>query len=233
MNETPHLLIATPSYQSVVALPYHLSSQEAFTLLGHAGIEVHEAHHFKDGLIARARMALLNTFISEPQYTHVMWIDNDLAYSWEDIVRLIAVDRDIVCGVYRKRMDTVSFPCVYMQDPSKPFVLDEKGCIELKRAPGGFVLMKRRAVMKMIRAYPERRCRISDGGWFTTNNLNAYDFFPEPVDESGMKQSEDYGFCDLWRQAGGQIWCLPDIELDHAGYRGKMSDWLKFEEVAA
>ena len=228
----PHVLIATPSYQGSVSLDYHIASREAATYFRSIGIDMNESHTSKDGLVARARMHLLNIFISEPKYTHCMWIDNDLDFCWEDIARMIGMNREFVCGVYRKRMERMEFPCVFMQDPKLPFKLDEQGCIELKRAPGGFCLWRREAVERMIRAYPERRCRIMDGGWFSEANLNVYDFFPCPVDaETGMLQSEDYGFCDLYREAGGKIYCDPSIRLIHAGFEGRLMDCIQIEEL--
>jgi len=233
MNPDPHILIATPSYLHNVSLDYHLSSLEMGNYMRQCGIAINELHYSKDGLISRVRSGLLSQFIAQEQFTHIMWIDNDLRYSWEDIPRLVEVNREFVCGVYRKRCERLEFPCVYMQDPRLPFKLDEKGCIPLRRAPGGFCMWKRSAVERMIRAYPERRCKIADGGWFEGDNAHAYDFFPCPVDETGMLQSEDYGFCDLFREAGGEISCLVDIELIHAGYRGRLSDCLRFEREEA
>jgi hypothetical protein len=226
-------MIATPSYQNQVSLSYHLASADAFMRLRQAGIQIEERHTSKDGLVARARMHLLNLFIANPNYTHVMWIDNDLDYCWEDIARMIGMNREFVCGVYRKRMAQMSFPCVYLQDPREPFKRDEHGCIQLKRAPGGFCLWRREAVYRMLRAYPERRCRIVDGGWFVEGNAHVYDFFPCPVDEGGMFNSEDYGMSDLFREAGGIIYCDPTIRLIHDSYDGRLGDYLKFENEDA
>ena len=51
--------------------------------------------------------------------------------------------------------------------------------------------------------------------WFSDN---FYDFFQVGVNPSSKKyESEDYGFCQLWRSLGGKIHVLPEIQLTHTG----------------
>ena len=35
--------------------------------------------------------------------------------------------------------------------------------------------------------------------------------------EVGILQSEDWVFCNQWREVGGKIWLHPYIKLDHIG----------------
>ena len=59
----------------------------------------------------------------------------------------------------------------------------------------GFALLRRDLFTQMIEAYPERRMQ-TEGMW---------NFFPvEAVD--GVFIDEDYSFCKLWRDTGGEIW---------------------------
>jgi hypothetical protein len=93
----------------------------------------------------------------------------------------------------------------------------------------GFTMMRREAVLKLVAAYPERRCKLRDGGWSVPENAYGYDLFPCPLDETGMMLSEDWGMNWLWRQIGGKIWCLPDCKMAHLGTKpfiGKLSDYL-------
>ena len=44
-----------------------------------------------------------------------------------------------------------------------------------------------------------------------------YAFFRFPNDDEGT--SEDHGFCDAWREVGGEIWIHPISELAYVGGR--------------
>jgi hypothetical protein len=44
------------------------------------------------------------------------------------------------------------------------------------------------------------------------------EFFSTRIEPAtGNLLSEDYFFCDLWRQLGGQIWAAPWMRLSHLG----------------
>ena len=47
---------------------------------------------------------------------------------------------------------------------------------------------------------------------------NFYDFFSVRVNPNTKKyESEDYGFCQLWKEGGGEIHCATDTNLVHIG----------------
>ena len=55
-------------------------------------------------------------------------------------------------------------------------------------------------------------------GYMSADKDNFYDFFQVGVNPSSKKyESEDYGFCQLWRSLGGKIHVLPEIKLTHTG----------------
>ena len=58
---------------------------------------------------------------------------------------------------------------------------------------------------------------------------NFYNFFPANINPQSHKyESEDYGFCKLWRSLGGKINVVTDISLGHRGFNTYMGN-LKFQ----
>lgn len=182
-----------------------------------------------DGLIDRARAALVNDFLANQQATHLMFIDSDIEWQPDHIFRLLLMDREVACGAYRKRQDQVEFPLRLLSDSMRGLEISRDGAMRIKYAPTGFLMIKRSALLRMIAMYPERRCMVEGGGWTAPANQYAYDFWDTGVDTDGVKLSEDYGFCRLWRAIGGEVWLAPDIRLTHDGskrYVGCLADYL-------
>ena len=63
---------------------------------------------FKDGdaLITRARASLLSQFLDDPSATHLLFIDADIGFEPEQVLRLIECGADMCAAVYPiKRID--------------------------------------------------------------------------------------------------------------------------------
>ena len=63
---------------------------------------------FKDGdaLITRARASLVSQFLDDPDATHLLFVDADIGFEPEQVLRLIECGADICAAVYPiKRID--------------------------------------------------------------------------------------------------------------------------------
>lgn len=223
------IFIATPAYEGKVTLNYHVSCLRALRDLPKAGIELMFNCQGGDGLIGRSRAVMVSEFLGT-DCTHLMFIDSDIGFEPEYINHLLEADQEIVCGLYRKRQTELSFPFRPLKE-----TLMIRGAMQVKYAPTGFMLIRRSAIEKLIAAYPERRCQLGEGGWWSQSNRFGYDLFPTPIDNEGVYLSEDYGFCDLWQKIGGNVWMMPHMTLIHSGpcdFVGcvKDSGIFKFEE---
>src|SRR5258708_37840309 len=62
-----------------------------------------------DSLITRARNHIANEFLREDGFTHLLFIDADLGFDANAVLRYLAFAKDLVCGVYPlKRIDIAS-----------------------------------------------------------------------------------------------------------------------------
>ena len=82
----------------------------------------------------------------------------------------------------------------------------------------------------MIKGYPERQyIPYPDQKEFQTGNL--YNFFDSYINpETKEYLSEDYGFCQLWKKLGGEIYADSQSKLSHSGlfdYKGSFIDMVK------
>jgi hypothetical protein len=91
-------------------------------------------------------------------------------------------------------------------------------------AGGGFQLIRRSVLERMIAAYPETRFRrvhglsMSGSRREAVPSENLFALFDCIIDpETGAYLSEDFSFCRRWRQIGGEIWIDAASKLTHSG----------------
>jgi hypothetical protein len=181
----------------------------------------------------------------------MMFIDADIGFIPQDIIKLLHRDKDIVTGAYPKK--SINWPAVHGvatdQKPTDPFELAKfqasyvlnikrehsdtkeiplvKGLIPVLDAGTGFMMIKREVIDKMTKEYSETRY---NNDLNTDPSLQPYfyalfDTMIEP--ESKRYLSEDYTFCRRWQKMGGEIWMDPSINLDHYGsyaFQGNISE---------
>jgi len=94
----------------------------------------------------------------------------------------------------------------------------ENGLIKLHDAGTGFMMIKRDAILKLIKEYPEMKYNndVQMGGVDLKDHFYAlFDTMIDPVDKRYL--SEDYTFCRRWQGMKGDIWLDPSISLNHYG----------------
>lgn len=228
----PHIFIATPLAFQQVWFSYHRSLLATMLALPRHGIDVTDGPLLGCSSIPHARCILQAQFLRNPEYTHLMWIDWDIGWNWKDIVRMVATGRELVSGVYQMRSDPPRFPILFpTQDP----VMEPDGCVETETIMGGFVLVKREAIERMTRKLPECRVKLSAGEWNDPDNRDMWNFYPLSMTESIMN-SDDGGFSELYRKAGGTLHVMPEIRLTHCGvkeYGACLADHVNFRKREA
>lgn len=243
-----HPLIALPCYDQQLTEPFFMSILK--TCMGFKDIGLNfSISTLSDSLISRSRNQLVAKFMANPAYTHIMFIDVDLAFMPDDILKMLWHDREIVTAAYPIKDINWNKVAEHSANGIEPDKLAEKatrfvvnpvqagnntvrvdnGLISVYDAGTGFMLIKRSAIEKLVAAYPELKYK-DDTGLLKDEERNwSYAFFNSYVDDSGRFLSEDYGFCRYWQKIGGDIWTDPSIELSHVGrmtYKGKLIEYL-------
>lgn len=181
-----------------------------------------------ESLVSRARNASVAHFLNS-DCTHLMFIDADIEFDPESVLRLLMHDQPVISGVYAKKyyvMERISSGQEVVDFPiSGDIALNEKGLLSSTYLPTGFLMIKRVVFDQLIINYPHLKYNNDINGY---GNLDTfYDFFPVSI-RNGILESEDWGFCSLWRSVGGSVFIDPEIKLGHIGWNSFSGNPLKW-----
>lgn len=235
--------IATPCYGGALTEPYFRSVIKLMTFFNSHKIPLAFGTIANESLVTRARNVLLAYFLNS-DYTHLMFVDADIEFKVEDMLKLYVHDKDVVVGAYPKKgVNWTHIKNSIALDPKKELspqqvgalgsdyainfkfksketktVEVENGLIKLHDAGTGFMMIKREAILKMIDNHPELKYNndVQMGNVDLKDNFYAlFDTMIDPVDKRYL--SEDYTFCRRWQAMGGEIYLDPSISLNHYG----------------
>jgi hypothetical protein len=233
-TKRPSIMIATPMYGGMCTGLYAMGLLTTTNKMRQLGVRVHWSHMSNESLITRARNELTRAFLTTDN-DYLMFIDADIGFDGEAVAQLLAVDDDIVCGIYPKKginWDSVERAATEgktdLGDYSGDFVLnmsgdqhaetDERGVIEVRHGGTGFMLIKRGVFDHLAPHVPTYRTsseKDSETGEYV--KPLTHEFFATSIDHTGALLSEDYHFCELFRKHGGKVYAHPFIKLDHVG----------------
>lgn len=173
--------------------------------------------------ISLARNLAIARFLAT-DYDDLFFVDDDVAWQEGAMVKLLKQPVDVVAGVYPRRSEEISFPVRW--DHTKPEIWADPftGLIEVEGVAAGFMRLTRAACLKMVEAY--------GSDWYEqfgspTGRAHALFDFQR---RDNIQYSEDYTFCQKWRDIGGKVWVDPSITFMHMGQRafsGNVGEWLR------
>jgi len=213
-----NIFFATPCYGGLLTDQYFLSMFRVLETFRQFRISHQLTTLRNESLITRARNILTAMFLAREDATHLMFIDADIEFNPEDVIRMIRINQPIVVGAYPKKTLPIQYAVnLKITDPTKGTVNVKNGAVEVLDASTGFFLIKREVVEKMVVAYPELHIK-NDSSIDPSLNKYCYALFDtllDPVDNRYL--SEDYTFCRRWQKLGGSIWLDPKTKLNHVG----------------
>jgi hypothetical protein len=96
------LLVATPMYGGMAHGMYVKACLDLQGLMTRYGVEVKFSFLFNESLVTRARNYLVDEFLRS-DCTHLLFIDSDVHYNPQDVVAMMALDKDVIGGPYPKK----------------------------------------------------------------------------------------------------------------------------------
>jgi hypothetical protein len=209
-------MICTPVARAP-ALDFTISYADTGVHLWRTGIQLWSHFVVGSSNLPRARNELVARFLAS-DCTDLIFIDDDMGWKPESIVRLLASEKPLIAGVGRKRVDVPNTErdvwCVdFLDDAQNILHQDDMGAIEVKSVGTAFMKIERCVFEKLIVAHPEWK-RPGHDGLDAAVRQNYYRFFSFG-DE--FERGEDFGFCQDWRSIGGKVFIDPTIWLAHVG----------------
>lgn len=207
-----HIHFCTPCYGGNIMEPCFGSYMRFSMLAMKYGINFSVDTMVNESLITRGRNNLVAKFLANEKATHLMWIDADIKFDPEAVLRMALYNAGVVCGLYPMK----GLPIRYVLN-SMPGGRKVGPLLEVSTSGTGFMLIKREVITQLIDKMPELKYKDS-------LNLGAqyephmYALFDTMIDENGHYLSEDWTFCKRVREKLNiPIWVDTDIKLDHTG----------------
>ena len=246
-----NIFFATPCYGGAVTDQYFLSMFRMSQVLMQYGIKFRITTLRNESLVTRARNILTAMFLEDKTCTHLMFIDADIEFEPESVIRMLAMDKDVIAGAYPKKTinweqvrraaelgkeDLSAYGADYAMNlkvqPGTNRVRTSMGAVEVLDASTGFFIVKREVIEKMIEAHPELHYK-NDSSIDPKFNEYCYALWDTMIDPNDRRYlSEDYTFCRRWQNLGGEIWIDPNTKLNHVGsftFNGNLSNMLNKE----
>ena len=220
-----NIRIASPLYGGQCSGFFLTSMISLIDELKKSGIDFSTQFMFNESLITRARNKLANDILKDPNITHLLFIDSDMKFSANDIILMAKADLDIICGICPKKVinwenvrkavlnnesnlvKKTGEYAINLSIPEEGLQIKKYEPIEIERGGTGIMLIKRDVFEKLI-PFVESYKEI-DGSI-------VYDFFKTSIKDNTYL-SEDYSFCEMWKDQGGKIYGAPWAEIGHHG----------------
>jgi hypothetical protein len=213
------VIFCTPSLSGPTK-PYIASLEASLPLIEAAGWEHGYAQQIACPYISAARANMLRAALdSNPEA--IVFLDYDLSWQPEDLLKLIETEGDVVAGTYRCKIDDEQYMGTVLSNPNGTPLVRQDGAISAMLAPAGFLKLTAAAVDKFMVAYPE----LCYGPMYHL----AIDLFNHGVRDR-IWWGEDYSFSRRWKDKCGDIWIVPDLSINHhfnnKVYRGQFHQFL-------
>jgi len=225
-----HLVIGTPMYGGMCTSEYTDSLLKLSESCNKSGVKLTTIFLGNESLIQRGRNTIAHHFMNIPDATHLLFIDADIKFRVEDIVKMIKADKELIIGPVALKgynweeiraaalageddigrtggvFNINTLPGIEMEDEETPFEIEHGG--------NAFMMVRR----DCLQALEPQTPIYTNGGRSLPDGVEIKDYFRVEINkDTNHLLSEDYFFCHSYRQIGGKVWCAPWVETGHFG----------------
>ena len=207
------IFIALPAYDFKVSLRLAVSLARFAQAAPRYGIDIQIGSICGCSVVSRARNLLVQDMLDSP-CDYLLFIDSDINFEPDDIIRLMAWAEDpkkgIVAAVPRTRSEDKVYITNLEYDENGELTMNGMGLVRAERVATAFMLIRREVLVTMAEANP-------DWKYYDKRSDRVVPcLFDFKLAEEGYI-GEDFLFCDRARELGFEVWIDPTITLGHMG----------------
>jgi hypothetical protein len=209
--KTTKVHIAMPCYGGMLTESTFMSFIKWANTARQLGIDWTLETMVNESLISRARNTLTAKFLDMPDATHLFFVDADIGWEPWHLLVLLNRDVDVIGGLYPMK----TMPIKWVVNGFEGAEEGPDGLQEVSKAGTGFLLMKKH-VFDKLKAHPAVKQYKNDIGLDPKFDQHLKTYFDTAVRQNRY-YSEDWTFCENWRDMGGKIWMDKRVLLRHSG----------------
>ena len=208
---TTKVHIAMPCYGGMLTESTFMSFIKWANTARQLGIDWTLETMVNESLISRARNTLTAKFLDMPDATHLFFVDADIGWEPWHLLVLLNRDVDVIGGLYPMK----TMPIKWVVNGFEGAEEGPDGLQEVSKAGTGFLLMKKH-VFEKLKSHPAVKQYKNDIGLDPKFDQHLKTYFDTAVRQNRY-YSEDWTFCENWRDIGGKIWMDKRVLLRHSG----------------
>ena len=209
--KTTKVHIAMPCYGGMLTESTFMSFIKWANTARQLGIDWTLETMVNESLISRARNTLTAKFLDMPDATHLFFVDADIGWEPWHLLVLLNRDVDVIGGLYPMK----TMPIKWVVNGFEGAEEGPDGLQEVSKAGTGFLLMKKH-VFEKLKSHPAVKQYKNDIGLDPKFDQHLKTYFDTAVRQNRY-YSEDWTFCENWRDIGGKIWMDKRVLLRHSG----------------
>ena len=168
-----------------------------------------------ESLISRGRSRIANFFINNTEFEYLFFLDSDVGFEADDVLKLLNHNKEMVCGAYPMKTVPLKWNFTITEPKQR-----EGDLVAIDKIGIGFSLIHRDVFIRIAKQYPELKYIPTNES--TTHNPtekefnNSYHYFHE-MRQGNIYLPEDLSFFTRARSVGMQAWMDTSINLCHVG----------------
>lgn len=205
----PKIYVALTTHRSIVDTACAVSLADLFHHFG--ANKIAGILRVADGAdIAIARDYQVAEMLGGQGFTHILFVDSDMAFPFSLVTTLIGAKRDVIGCAYPQRfIDRNGAPVGYVPDSIKAGHFKSAEPIEVAHIGMGLCLIAKTAFEKLAATRKIASERL--------HGKQCLRFF-QRLTVNGSTAGEDVSFCHRWREfCGGKVYAIASKEIAHIG----------------